>query len=484
MGLIKAGMGALGGTLADQWKEFFYCDSLDKDVLMVKGQKRTSRRSSNNGEDNIITNGSGIAVADGQCMLIVEQGRVVEVCAEPGEFTFDASTEPSVFTGNFGDSLAETFQTVAKRFTYGGDTGKDQRVYYINTKELGEILYGTATPIPFRVVVSEERGYKLSVNLRCNGSFTCRICDPLLFYTNVCSNVSTQYDASEIAPRLKSELMNALQPALATLSANKVQYYEIPAHTLEISDALNEQLSNVWRKKRGIEVFSFNINSLSIPEEQQKKITEWEENAMTTDPTTAAARLVGGQIDAMKTAAGNTAGAMTGFMGMGMAGGMMGQPMDATMYQQQMQQNMMNQQAAQAAPQQAAPAAAPTQAAPENGWTCACGTTNTGKFCANCGQPKPEPKPAADSWKCSCGTENTGKFCANCGSPKPEQPVGWTCSCGAVNKGKFCAECGKPKPAGTPKYKCDKCGWEPEDPAHPPKFCPQCGDPFDENDRA
>ena len=243
MGLIKAGMGALGGTLADQWKEFFYCDSLDKDVLMVKGQKRTSRRSSNNGEDNIITNGSGIAVADGQCMLIVEQGRVVEVCAEPGEFTFDASTEPSVFTGNFGDSLAETFLTVAKRFTYGGDTGKDQRVYYINTKELGEILYGTATPIPFRVVVSEERGYKLSVNLRCNGSFTCRICDPLLFYTNVCSNVSTQYDASEIAPRLKSELMNALQPALATLSANKVQYYEIPAHTLEISEALNEQLS-------------------------------------------------------------------------------------------------------------------------------------------------------------------------------------------------------------------------------------------------
>ena len=286
-----------------------------------QGQKRTSRRSSNNGEDNIITNGSGIAVADGQCMLIVEQGRVVEVCAEPGEFTFDSSTEPSVFTGNFGDSLAETFQTVAKRFTYGGDTGKDQRVYYINTKELGEILYGTATPIPFRVVVSEEQGYKLSVNLRCNGSFTCRICDPLLFYTNVCSNVSTQYDASEIAPRLKSELLNALQPALATLSANKVQYYEIPAHTLEISEALNEQLSSVWRKKRGIEVFSFNINSLSIPEEQQKKIAEWEENAMTTDPTTAAARLVGGQIDAMKTAAGNTAGAMTGFMGMGMAAG-------------------------------------------------------------------------------------------------------------------------------------------------------------------
>lgn len=438
MGLIKAGMGALGGTFADQWKEFFYCDSLDKDVLMVKGQKRTSRRSSNNGEDNIITNGSGIAVADGQCMLIVEQGKVVEVCAEPGEFTFDASTEPSVFTGNFGDSLAATFQTVAKRFTYGGNTGKDQRVYYINTKELGEILYGTATPIPFRVVVSEERGYKLSVNLRCNGSFTYRICDPLLFYTNVCSNVSTQYDASELAPRLKSELMNALQPALATLSANKVQYYEIPAHTLEISEALNEQLSNIWRKKRGIEVFSFNINSLSIPEEQQKKITEWEENAMTTDPTTAAARLVGGQIDAMKTAAGNTAGAMNGFMGMGMAAGAGGM-----------------------------------------------GGMNAQNLFAMGQQPVAprQQTPAAGSWQCSCGTTVTGKFCPECGKPRPATAEGWTCSCGAVNKGKFCSECGKPRPTAAPKYKCDKCGWEPADPAHLPKFCPECGDPFDDNDR-
>ena len=428
MGLIKAGVNALGSTLADQWKEFFYCDALDQDVLMVKGQKRTSRRSANHGQDNIISNGSGIAVADGQCMLIVEQGKVVEVCAEPGQFTYDASIEPSVFTGNFGDSLAETFQTVAKRFTYGGDTGKDQRVYYINTKELGEILYGTATPIPFRVVVSEERGYKLSVNLRCNGSFTYRICDPLLFYTNVCSNVSNQYDASELAPRLKSELMNALQPALATLSANGVQYYQIPAHTLELSEALNQQLSGIWRKKRGIEVFSFNINSLSIPEEQQKKITEWEENAMTTDPTTAAARLVGGQIDAMKAAAGNTAGAMSGFMGMGMAAGGMGAMNAQNLY-------AMGQQPA--APQQA---------------------------------------PVANSWQCSCGATATGKFCPECGSPRPAADS-WTCRCGAVNKGKFCSECGQPRPAA-PKSRCSKCGWEPEDPAHPPKFCPECGTPF------
>ena len=480
MGLIRAGMGAMGGTLADQWKEFFYCDSMGKDVLVTKGQKRTSGRSSNTkGNDNIISNGSGIAVADGQCMLIVEQGKIVEVCAEPGEFTYDNSTEPSIFSGHLGDSIKQTFQVIGKRFTYGGDTAKDQRVYYINTKEMGEILYGTATPVPFRVIVNEELGYKLSVDIRCNGNFTYRICDPLLFYTNVCGNVEQDYESSEIAERLKGELMTALQPALSTLSAKKVQYYEIPAHTQDLSDALNEVLSKTWKEKRGIEVFSFNINSLSIPEDQRKKINEWEENAMTTNPTTAAARLVGGQIDAMKTAAGNSAGAMTGFMGMGMAmnaGGMGG--MNA--------QNLfaMGQQQPQAAPQ---PQTAPQPVAPEqpqgDTWTCSCGTTVRGKFCPECGSKKPEPKiEPAGGWKCKCGATVTGKFCPECGSPKPADSEGWTCSCGAVNKGKFCQNCGAKKPQGAPLYRCDKCGWEPEDPKNPPKFCPECGDPFDDGD--
>lgn len=475
MGLIRAGRGALGGTLADQWKEFFYCDSMGKDVLVTKGQKRITGRSTNTkGNDNIISNGSGIAVADGQCMLIVEQGKVVEVCAEPGEFTYDNSTEPSIFSGHLGDSIKQTFQVIGKRFTYGGDTAKDQRVYYINTKEMGEILYGTATPVPFRVIVNEELGYKLSVDIRCNGNFTYRICDPLLFYTNVCGNVEQDYESSEISGRLKGELMTALQPALSKLSAKKVQYYEIPAHTQDLSDALNEVLSKTWKEKRGIEVFSFNINSLSIPEDQRKKINEWEENAMTTNPTTAAARLVGGQIDAMKAAAGNNAGAMTGFMGMGMAmnaGGMGG--MNA--------QNLfaMGQQQPQAAPQQTAP-----EQPQGDTWICSCGTTVNGKFCPECGSKKPEPKmEPAGSWKCKCGATATGKFCSECGSPKPADSEGWICSCGTVNKGKFCQNCGAKKPQGALLYRCDKCGWEPEDPAHPPKFCPECGDPFDDADR-
>ena len=475
MGLIRAGRGALGGILADQWKEFFYCDSMGKDVLVTKGQKRITGRSTNTkGNDNIISNGSGIAVADGQCMLIVEQGKVVEVCAEPGEFTYDNSTEPSIFSGHLGDSIKQTFQVIGKRFTYGGDTAKDQRVYYINTKEMGEILYGTATPVPFRVIVNEELGYKLSVDIRCNGNFTYRICDPLLFYTNVCGNVEQDYESSEISGRLKGELMTALQPALSKLSAKKVQYYEIPAHTQDLSDALNEVLSKTWKEKRGIEVFSFNINSLSIPEDQRKKINEWEENAMTTNPTTAAARLVGGQIDAMKAAAGNNAGAMTGFMGMGMAmnaGGMGG--MNA--------QNLfaMGQQQPQAAPQQTAP-----EQPQGDTWICSCGTTVNGKFCPECGSKKPEPKmEPAGSWKCKCGAIATGKFCSECGSPKPADSEGWICSCGTVNKGKFCQNCGAKKPQGALLYRCDKCGWEPEDPAHPPKFCPECGDPFDDADR-
>ena len=438
MGLIKAGLGALGGALADQWKEFFYCDSIDGDTLMVKGEKRVSGRSSNTkASDNIISNGSVIAVADGQAMMIVEQGKVVEFCAEPGEFTYDTSTEPSIFAGSLGQSILDTFKTIGKRFTFGGDTGKDQRVYYFNTKEIMGNKYGTATPIPFRVVINEEMNLKLSVDIRCNGEYTYKLTNPLLFYTNIAGNVSDSYEKTEWEDILRSSLLDALQPALAQVAAKKIEYFELPAHTVEIRNALTEVLKPDWTDTRGIELVKLTINSLSIPEDQRKKITEWEENAMTTNPMMAGSRLVGAQADAMRTAAANEAGAMTGFMGMGMAmnaGGSNAQNLFA-----------MGQQQVQAAPVQQ------TQA------------------------------PDKDSWKCACGTVNTGKFCQECGAGKPVIE-GWTCSCGAVNKGKFCPECGAKKPAGAPQYKCDKCGWEPEKGSAPPKFCPECGDKFDNSD--
>lgn len=445
MGLIKAGIGALGGTLADQWKEFFYCEAMPKEVLVTKGQKRVGGRSSNTkGNDNIISNGSGIAVADGQCMIIVEQGKVVELCAEPGEFTYDTSSEPSVFTGSLGTAVKETFKTVGKRFTYGGDTGKDQRVYYFNTKELLDNKFGTANPIPFRVV-DPKIGLDTDVSIRCSGIYSYKIADPLLFYTNVCGNISGEYTRDELDSQLKAEFISALQPAFGRLSDMEMRPNQIVSHNTELENAMNEALSAKWGELRGLKVVSIAIGSVTLPDEDAEMIKQAQRNAIMRDPTMAAATLVGAQADAMKAAAENKGGATAGFMGMGMAmnaGGFNAQNLFAM---------------GQTAQQQ--PAQQPAQTA------------------------QPAPSPAAGSWKCSCGAVATGKFCTECGSPKPADSNGWTCSCGTVNKGKFCGNCGAKKPEGAPLYRCDKCGWEPEDPKNPPKFCPECGDAFDENDK-
>ena len=439
MGLISAGIGAIGGVLADQWKEFFYCDAIDKNVLVVKGQKRISGRSSNTkGNDNIISNGSLIAVADGQCMIIVEQGKIVEVCAEPGEFVYDTSTEPSIFTGKLGEGIKNTFKLIGKRFTFGGDPGKDQRVYYFNTKEIVENKFGTPTPIPFRVV-DRNIHLDIDVSVRCSGLYSYRIADPLLFYANVCGNVERDYTRDQIDSQLKTEFVSALQPAFARISELEVRPSALPGHAEELSDAMNVALSKKWGELRGLQVVSIAMNPITLSEEDAELIKKAQHAAIMRDPNMAAATLVEAQSQAMKDAAKNSAGAMTGFMGMGMAqqaGGANAANLFAMGQQQSAQQ-----------PAQPAPAAAP----------------------------------AANTWKCDCGAENTGKFCIECGKPKPAD--GWACpKCGTVNKGRFCMECGEKKPAGEPLYKCDKCGWEPEDPKHPPKFCPECGDPFDEKD--
>ena len=442
MGLIKAALGAAGGVMADQWKEYFYCESIPENVMAVKGLHRVSGRSSNyKGSENIISNGSVVAVADGQCMIIVDQGKVTELCAEPGEFVYDSSTEPTIFSGELGTSILDTFRNIGKRFTFGGEPPKDQRVYYFNTKELIGNKYGTPSPVPFRVV-DQRAGIDIDIAIRCFGEYSYRICDPILFYTNVCGNVGEDYTRDRLDGQLKTELLTALQPAFAKISDMGIRYSALPGHTMELAEALNEVLSGKWRNLRGLEIVSFGVSSVKASEEDEQMIKELQRNAAFMDPTRAAAHLVGAQASAMQAAAANQgAGPAMAFMGMNIAGQMGG--MNAqNLYQMGAQQQAAQQQAAQPAP--AAPA----------GWTCACGQTGV-----------------------------TGNFCPECGTKKPEAQVdGWTCSCGAVNKGKFCAECGKPKPAGVPQYKCDKCGWEPADPAHPPKFCPECGDPFDDGD--
>lgn len=460
MGLIKAFVGAAEGTLADQWKEFFYCDAMDKSVMVKKGQKRTGVRSSNvHGNDNIISNGSGIAVADGQCMIIVEQGKVVEVCAEPGQFTYDTSTEPSIFSGNLGDSIKASFATVGKRFTFGGDTGKDQRIYYFNTKELIDNKFGTPNPIPFRVVDSKI-GLDIDVSVRCSGVYSYRISNPLLFYTNVCGNVENEYTRDELDRQLKTEFISALQPAFGKLSELELRPNQIVTHNTDLEDAMNETLSAKWGELRGLKVVSIALGSVTLPDEDAEMIKQAQRTAMLQNPTMAAATMVGAQADAMKAAAANESGAMNGFIGMGMAmnagGGMNAQNLFAMGAQQEearRQEEMRRQEEArrqEAMRQQMA--AAPVQ------------------------------QQSADSWTCSCGYVATGKFCPECGTKRPEKPTGWVCSCGALNKGKFCSECGAKKPTEEPLYRCDKCGWEPEDPKHPPKFCPECGDPFNDAD--
>ena len=432
MGLIKAVTGAAGGVMADQWKGYFYCDSLPEKVLAARGYKRVSGRSSNRGSDNIISNGSIIAVADGQCMMIVEQGKIVELCAEPGEFLYDTSTEPSIFSGKLGDAILATFRNIGKRFAFGGEAPKDQRVYYFNTKELIGNKYGTPSPVPFRVV-DQGAGIDIDISIRCFGEYSYRISNPILFYTNVCGNVSDEFTRDRLDSQLKTELLTALQPAFAKISDMGIRYSSLPGHTYEMAEALNDVLSNKWRDLRGLEIVSFGVSSVKASEEDEQMLKEMQQAKAYVNPGMAAANLARAQANAMQDAAKNTGGAAVGFMGMNMAqnaGGFNPQ----NLYQM--------------------------------------------------GAQQPQQAPSGSTWKCACGATATGKFCPECGAKKPEpvQSGSWRCACGAVNTGKFCSECGAKRPAAVIRYKCNKCGWTPADPANPPKFCPECGDPFNDGD--
>lgn len=423
MGLIKAGLSALNGTLADQWKEFFYCDALGGDTLVIKGRKRVSGRSSNTkGSENIITSGSVIAVADGQCVIIVDQGKVAEICAEPGEFVYDSSTEPSIFSGALGDSIAETFKEIGKRFTFGGDPAKDQRVYYINVKEIMDNKFGTANPVPFRVVDSRIM-LDVDVSIRCNGVYSYKISDPIRFYTNVCANVRDEFRRSDIDSQLKTEFISALQPALGKLSDMELRPNQIVSHNTELEAAMNEALSSKWGE-RGIRIESVALGSVTLPDEDAELVKNAQKAAMYRDPTLAAANLMSAQADAMQTAAGNAGGAAVGFMGMNMA-------MNAAGNAQSLYEMGKKQEAAQTS--------------------------------------------AADAWTCACGNVNSGNFCSECGTKKPD---GWRCACGSINSGNFCPECGAKRPDRSSACRCSKCGWTPSDPADTPKFCPECGNAF------
>lgn len=428
MGLLKAFGGAVGGVLADQWKDYYYCDALDTRTMVKRGHRRVSSRSSNyHGSSNIISNGSIIAVADGQCMMLVEQGRVVEVCAEPGEYVYNSSTESSIFSGKFDkQAINETLHHIGKRFAFGGEAAKDQRVYYFNIKEFTGNYYGTPAPVPFRVV-DRNIGLDLDITIRCFGEYSYRITNPLLFYANVCGNVDDTYVREMIDGQLKSELLTSLQPAFAEIANLGIRYSALPGHTVELAESLNKILSDKWKNTRGIEIASLGISSVKAGEKDEEIIKELQRNAAFRDPTMAAAQLVSAQSTAMQEAARNqNAGPAMAFMGMNIAnqvGGIDAQSLFHMGKTEKMQEASISQ--------------------------------------------------VDGSWKCECGNIANGKFCSSCGEKKPEE-TSWTCQCGNLNNGRFCSYCGEKKPK-TNQVKCSNCGWQVSDDMQIIRFCPQCG---------
>ena len=462
MGLIQAIKGAVSTALADQWKEYFYCEALPVDVLVVKGQKRVNGRISSNtkGSDNIISDGSVVVVADGQCMIIVDQGKVVEFAAEPGAYKVDCKAESSIFSGSFGQRVIGLFKTMGRRVTFGGDTGSDQRVYYFNTKELLDNKFGTPNPVPFRIV-DNNVGLDIDVSVRCNGAYSYKITNPILFYQNVCGNVSQAYTRSQIDGQLKTEFIAALQPAFGRLSELQLRPNQIMTHLTALEEAMNTALDEKWGSLRGIEVISIALGSVTLPKEDEDLIKELQrKNVYAKNQAMAGATLVEAQAEAMKNAASNANGAAMGFYGLNMAANAGGN-MNAQQYFENANQQKQQQ---------------------ADGWVCPkCGAHAQGKFCPECGTQKPA---AQGAWTCpKCGAQVTGKFCPECGTKKPEAADGWVCpKCGAQVNGKFCPECGTKKPEEK-RIKCNKCGWEPADPNNVPKFCPECGDPINEEDK-
>ena len=440
-GVIGSGVNAVGGVLADQWIDFILCDSLSDNVLMAQGKKPQQARSGNTkGSENIISNGSKINVNEGQCMLIIENGQIVDYCAQPGQYTYKNQIQPSLFGGGLKD-LGPSFAQIGKRFMAGGAATDQQKVYFVNTKEILNNKVGWGK-IPFRHY-DPEFDKSIVVQVQGFGMYTFTVADPLMFYKNIAGNITADYTKDMLLTVMKAEIMSALNPALGKIATQKIPYDELILYPEQLGTYVNEQLGPRWGNSRGIEIRAFAVESITVDEESAKKISQLQETAIHTDAGMAGARLITAQANAMENAAKNEGGATNAFIGMGMAqnaGGVNA----ADLFAMSNQQKQNRAQAAQQA--QAAPAAAPQ--APAGGWTCACGAVNT------------------------------GKFCAECGAKQPEKAAGWTCSCGAVNEGKFCSECGKSKPADAPQYKCDKCGWEPEDKTKLPKFCPECGNQF------
>ena len=419
MGLIRALAAGTSTVLADQWREYFTCDSLAGNVLVAKGQLKTKKRglfgARNKATEDIISNGSVISVNEGQVALIVSDGKIVDFCAEAGYYKWDASTEPSMLAGDFFRGLIDSFKRVGYRFTFGGDAGSQQRVYYVNTKEILDNKFGTQTPMPY-----DDPYYKTALYIRYFGQYTFRITDPLVFFSSIAGNVGDTYTSEDLKATATDEFMTALDSALARLSAEGIKFSQLPIKQREIAAYMSDTLDTEWRERRGIEIVSVALAKVTPDDESRKRIEEFDTNVMHAAPDAMAGGMAYAQMRAMRDAANNAGGAMQGFMGVGMAAGAMGVRGQETLLETASQLKA-----------ERAEAAAPKCAA--------CGAAVSGRFCPECGAPAPT---AEEEWTCACGATSHSKFCPECGAPRP---AGYTCACGykATAPFKFCPECGK-----------------------------------------
>ncbi len=421
MGLIRAFLSAADSVARDQWKEYFACDSLPNHVLVKKGQYHTKRGlfgRNNKASPDIITNGSIIAVAEGQVALITDNGKIVEFCAEAGAFKWDSSSEPSCFGGEFFKGMLESFKRVGYRFAFGGDTGSQQRVYYVNTKEIFDNRFGTSTPVPY-----DDPYYKTALYIRYFGQYSFKIADPVLFFSSVAGNVEDEYTTGNLESMFSDEFMTALDSAMTRFAAEGVKFSMLPTKQRELASYMSETLDDEWRAKRGVEITSVALAKVTPDEKSRTRIEEFDTNVMHADPSAMTGGLAYARMKSMQDAAKNSSGAMTGFMGMGFAANAMGPGGEA---------NLVNTAMAISEDKKEKAAAAPA------GSTCKCGHVFTGKFCPECGTPAEAP----NTWTCSCGAVNTGKFCSECGKKRES---GYACSCGYTSDApfRFCPECGK-----------------------------------------
>lgn len=423
MGIIKAAVQAMSGGLSDQWLETIEPYEMGEHTVLTEGIQ-VRRGQNKKGTAQTVSNGSVIRVYDNQFMMLVDGGKIVDYTAQPGYYTVDNSSLPSMFDGDLGGAVKETFD----RLRFGGQTPRNQKVYYVNLQEIKGIKFGTRNPVNYF-----DSFYNAELFLRAHGTYSIRITDPIRFYAEAVPRNASRVEIEDINEQYMNEFLEGLQASINQMSADGIRISYVPSKSVELSRYMADAMDESWRSMRGMEIQSVAIASISYDEESKNLIHMRNQGAMMSDPSVREGYVQGAFARSMEKAAANSNGAMTGFMGMNMGMNMQGAAMNTTsaVNLSQMQMNQQKEAAARAEKEQ------------QTGvWKCSCGTENTGNFCCNCGSKKPAAK---ETWKCSCGAENTGNFCSNCGAKRPENTA-WKCSCGTQNEGKFCSNCGKPRP--------------------------------------